>query len=98
MKLKSAKSVIAVVPDADGSTLVKEAPPVEYEPLVVTSPVVTNTVVAAPNVAVVLPFAPVPSAKSANLKSLPPEFLKLCTPSINSFLNDVHIAWAIAML
>ena len=98
VKLKSLKSVNAVVPEVVGSTLVKSPPPVEYVPLEVTSPVVTNAVVVAPNVAVVELLAPVPSAKSANLKSLPPEFLKFCQPSSNSFLNEVHIACAIAIL
>ena len=80
MKLKSAKSVNAVVLDVVGSTLVKVPPPEEYEPLFATSPVVVNAVVDAPNVAVVDDLPPPPSAYSASLKVSPPEFLKLCTP------------------
>ena len=94
----SSDSNKAVVPEVDGSTLVKEPPPVAYVPLDATSPVVTSAVVVAPNVAVDDDLPPLPSANSANLKVSPPEFLKLCTPSNNSFLKEVHIACAIAIL
>ena len=62
VKLKSAKSVNAVVPDVLGSTLVKEPPPVAYVPLDATYTVVVNAVVVAPNVAVVDDLPPLPSA------------------------------------
>ena len=48
--------------DVVGSILVKEPPPVAYEPLEATSPVVVNAVVVAPNVAVVDDLPPLPSA------------------------------------
>ena len=72
VKLKSAKSVIPVVPERVAPTFVKVPPPVVYEPLEAISPVVTRTVDAAPSVAVELDFPPLPSAKRANLKALPP--------------------------
>ena len=62
VKLKSAKSVIAVVPEVLGSTLVKFAPPVEYVPLDATYPAVARVVVVAPNVAVDEDLPPLPSA------------------------------------
>ena len=66
MKLRSEKSVNAVVPDVVGATLVSVPPPVAYVPLEATSPVVTKAVVAAPNVAVVLDLPPLLSAYKAN--------------------------------
>ena len=48
VKLKSAKSVSAVVPEAEGATFVRVPPPVAYVPLEATSPVVTKAVVVAP--------------------------------------------------
>ena len=45
VKLKSAKSVSAVVPEVLGATLVNVPPPVAYVPLEATSPVVVNAVV-----------------------------------------------------
>jgi len=97
VKLRSPKSVNAVVPEEVGATLVKANPPVTYVPLEATSPVVTYTVDAAPNVAVVLDLPPLPIAYSANLNEFP-LVAKLCVAVINSFLNDVHIACVIAIL
>ena len=94
----SAKSQIAVVPEVVGSTLVRANPPVTYVPLEATSPAVARAVVVAPNVAVDDDFPPLPSAYNASLKVPPPEFLKLCVPSNNSFLKEVHIACVIAIL
>ncbi len=51
VKLKSEKSVNAVVPEVLGATFVKVPPPALYEPLLAISPVVVYAVVAAPNVA-----------------------------------------------
>tara|TARA_R100000234_G_scaffold98672_1_gene67234 strand:- start:6 stop:425 length:420 start_codon:yes stop_codon:yes gene_type:complete len=96
VKLRSAKSVKAVVPDVVGATLVSVPPPVAYVPLEATSPVVVNAVVAAPKVAVVLDLPPLLSAYNASLKALP-FVAKLCVPNINSCLNAVHIACAIAI-
>ena len=62
VKLRSAKSVNAVVPDVVGATLESVPPPVAYVPLEATSPVVVNAVVAAPKVAVVLDLPPLLSA------------------------------------
>ena len=97
VKLRSAKSVNAVVPEVVGATFVSVPPPVAYVPLEATSPVVTNAVVAAPNVAVVLDFPPLPSAYKASLNAFP-FVAKLCVPNINSCLNAVHIACAIAII
>ena len=92
VKLKSAKSVKPTVPELSGVTFVKVPPPVEYDPLVATSPVVTNTVVVAPRVAVVLDLPPLLIAYKANLKVFPLELVKLCVAVISSFLKLVHIA------
>jgi len=51
---------------------------------------VVYAVVAAPNEAELV--------YNAKLKVLPPEFLKLWTPSRSSFLNEVHIACDIAII
>ena len=45
VKLRSAKSVRAVVPEVVGATLVSVPPPVAYVPLEAISPVVVNAVV-----------------------------------------------------
>ena len=92
VKLKSAKSVKPTVPELSGVTFVKVPPPVEYDPLVATSPVVTKTVVVAPRVAVVLDLPPLLIAYKANLKVFPLELVKLCVAVISSFLKLVHIA------
>ena len=97
VKLRSAKSVNAVVPEVVGATFVSVPPPVAYVPLEATSPVVVNAVVVAPKVAVVLDFPPLPSAYKASLKAFP-FVAKLCVPNINSCLNAVHIACAIAII
>ena len=60
VKLMFPKSVMPVVPELEGATLVRAAPPVVYDPLEATYPVVTRTVVAAPRVAVVLDLPPEP--------------------------------------
>ena len=86
-----------VVPELEDATLVRAAPPVVYDPLEATSPVVTSTVVAAPRVAVVLDLPPEPIAYNARLKALP-LVAKLCVAVISSFLNVVHIACVIAIL
>jgi hypothetical protein len=62
VKLRSAKSVNAVVPEVVGATFVRVPPPVAYVPLDATSPVVVNAVVVAPSVAVVLDLPPLLSA------------------------------------
>jgi|TARA_R100000789_G_scaffold97576_1_gene100254 hypothetical protein len=97
VKLRSEKSANPVVPLVVGSILVRADPPVAYDPLEATSPVVVKAVVVAPNVAVVLLFPPPPSAYKANLKLLPPEALKLWVACRTSLLNAVHIACAIAI-
>lgn len=89
VKLRSAKSVNAVVPEVVGSTLVRVPPPAEYDPLADTSFVVEYAVVDASKVA--------EEVNRASLKVLPPEFLKLCVPSNSCFLNEVGIACVIAI-
>jgi len=79
---ESAKSVKAVVPLVDGSTLVNVFPAAVYH---------------VPLISLVAVYAVVPAVKEAllvyraNLNVLPPEFLKLCTASNNSPLKEVHI-------
>ena len=88
LKVKSLKSVSAVVPDVLGSTLVSDAPLAVY-PVPDTSLEVVYAVVPAPKLAELV--------YSARLKVLPPEFLKLWTASKSSFLKLVHIAVVIAI-
>ena len=90
LKVVSAKSVKAVVPEEVGVTFVSELPPAEY-PVPVVSLVVAYAVVAAPNVAeevynASLNVAPVPADPP------PDPFVKLCTPCKISVLKLVHIA------
>ena len=82
LKVRSAKSVKAVVLDVVGSTRVRVPPPALY-PVPLTSLLVVYAVVAAVKLALLVYMA--------SLNVLPPEFLKLWTPSSNSFLKDVHI-------
>ena len=88
LKVRSLKSVSAVVPDVLGSTLVSDAPLAVY-PVPDTSLEVVYAVVPAPKLAELV--------YSARLKVLPPEFLKLWTASKSSFLKLVHIAVVIAI-
>jgi hypothetical protein len=83
VKVRSAKSVKAVVPDVVGVTFVREPPPAEYVPDALTSLEVVYAVVAALKEALLV--------YKASLKVLPLELVKLCVAVINSFLNDVHI-------
>jgi hypothetical protein len=82
-KVKSEKSVKAVVPEVLGSTLVKEAPLAVYPVPDTSLDVVYAEVLASKEAELVY---------KARLNVLPPEFLKLCTASKISFLKLVHIA------
>jgi hypothetical protein len=79
---ESSKSVKAVVPLVDGSTLVNVFPAALY-PVPLISLAAVYAVVAAVKEALLV--------YRANLNVLPPEFLKLCTASNNSPLKEVHI-------
>ena len=83
VKVMLAKSVKAVVPEDVGVTFVKEPPPAEYVPLLLTSLVAVYAVVAAVKEALFV--------YKASLNVLPEEFVKLCVAVINSFLNEVHM-------
>jgi len=92
-KVRSAKSVKAVVLDVEGVTFVNAEPP-ELYPVPEASLLVVNAVVAAPKLALLV--------YKANLNALPdpvevvvppPDpFVKLCMPCSSSCLKDVHIA------
>jgi hypothetical protein len=88
LKVRSEKSQNAVVPDVVGVTLVNAAPAAVY-PVPDTSLDVVYAVVPAPKEAELV--------YKANLNELPLVAVKLCVPTSNSCLNDVHIAVDIAI-
>ena len=87
-KVRSLKSQNAVVLDVVGVTLVSAAPAAVY-PVPDTSLDVVYAVVPAPKDAELV--------YRANLNELPEVAVKLCVPTSNSCLNDVHIAVDIAI-
>ena len=86
--VKSLKSVKAVVPELVGVTLVKKEPLAVY-PVPLTSFEEVYAVVDASKDALLVYKASLNTLLAA---------VKSCVAVINSFLNDVHIAWVMAII